>query len=726
MPKKKLDKPITELEAFFENVFVCNNKKLQPFIEILNQNPENISQQNLGTLIGVFKVNDQTEDSSYIVNYLISVIKKEYFSKTKRDPIESFEAALHKANLALSKLAEHGNVSWLGKLNAICAVIEKNNLHFSQTGNASALLLRAKGLTDISEGLAPESEPHPLKTFVNVSSGKLERDDKLILATHDIFEIFSMDEIKKSALRFSNEDFMRFLKTALGNELETAAVLVTDIKEKVIEEEVFVPARREESLNAFSQKTFTKKTGRKPAPEIKTDPKTETELQSALHKANEVTQKKTGHIYIKEDVGETVKQNGIEWNYYSSLAKDFLKDSGKKILGSLKKITATGAKQLSRQKSSLSEKIAERKKIRAREAEIFAEKKQVSILKKQPAESGISASAPSEKINTEPKIAETSELKIIPSLSRIKKISNNLSYEQKIYALLILIAIFVVPYFIVKIENNIAAKKEIAVQPAAPSRPLAQDTNVIQKNLTDVYSGNNIFSTIDLNGKIFIITRSAVIDPTTNKTFSIPGNFGDIKVATGMDSLNLIFLMNGGGKLISFSPIPDSFQDNSIALPANANIAAAETFLTYLYLFDSQNNQIYRYPRVAGGFGGKFNWLKDQTSLAGLKGVSVNENIFLADGKTVSKLFRGKKQSFTISSTATPIVLDNIFVDQDSGNLYILDKANSRVVKTDNNGSIIAQYYNPEIANANNLTIDEKSGNIYLTGNDFVKAIGMK
>ena len=87
MTKKRSETKIIEIEPEFDSVLVCNNRQLRPFIEILVQEPENISNQNLGTLIGVFEVTDNSEDSSYIVNYLDSVIKKEYFSKPKRGPV---------------------------------------------------------------------------------------------------------------------------------------------------------------------------------------------------------------------------------------------------------------------------------------------------------------------------------------------------------------------------------------------------------------------------------------------------------------------------------------------------------------------------------------------------------------------------------------------------------------------------------------------------------------
>ncbi len=259
MSKKKLEKRITILDPSFKEILVCNNKKLRPFIEVFVAEPENINQQRLGTLMGVFEISDEAEDSSYVANYLISVIKKEYFINPKRAPIESFEAALHKANLALSKLAEHESVHWIGHLNAIVAVVEKNNLHLSQAGATSAFLLRSKSFTDISEGLASSDlEPHPLKTFTNVSSGRLEHEDKLLIATRSIFDIFSFEEIKKSALRFNDEELVQFFKTALGNELEKAAVLIMHMREKE-EAPVIIPARKISPVNAFSAKAFRKK-----------------------------------------------------------------------------------------------------------------------------------------------------------------------------------------------------------------------------------------------------------------------------------------------------------------------------------------------------------------------------------------------------------------------------------------------------------------------------------
>lgn len=312
MPKKQSEKNISNLEASFRDILVCENESLKPFIEIFVQEPENVSEASLGTLAGIFEIMDDSEDSSYVVNYLISVIKKEYYSKTKRGAVESLEAALHKTNLALAKLAEHGSVGWLGNINAVIGVIEKNNIHLSQTGSAKALLLRGKTLMNITEGSEKIETPNPLKTFTDVLSGRLEEEDRLILTTESMFEIFSFEEIKRSAIKFSPEEFFRFLRTALVNELSRAAVLVANVAQQK-ENEAAQEAKKPVKLNAFSQQAFARPAVKKPAI-VKDNPdqsglslKNEeeslvSEIEEELEKESaEFVDKKTGHIYIKED-----------------------------------------------------------------------------------------------------------------------------------------------------------------------------------------------------------------------------------------------------------------------------------------------------------------------------------------------------------------------------------------------------------------------------------------
>ena len=106
--------------------------------------------------------------------------------------------------------------------------------------------------------------------------------------------------------------------------------------------------------------------------------------------------------------------------------------------------------------------------------------------------------------------------------------------------------------------------------------------------------------------------------------------------------------------------------------------------------------------------------------------MTINENIFLADGKNVIKLFRGKKQDFSVEESATPIVPFKVYAPENSTGLYVLDKDNSRIVKLDDQGKIIFQYYNSEISSADDFSIDEKSNTAYFSTSQSVKSFKME
>lgn len=313
MPEKKLpekNKPLPELRPSVTEILVANGRAFQPFIRTFRYTGENVTKQNLGTLLGVFEIDDQSEDSAYIVNFLASVAKKEYFNNPRRGAIESFEAALHKINLALAELVKHGNVTWLGKFHGALGVLEKNNLHFSVSGHAAILLLRGGTIADISEGLASdESHIHPIKTFVEVSSGRLSAEDQILLSSPELPALFSLEELNRHATRMGNDGFTQFLKTALVNELDMAGLMVVDVIEGPTHEEEQRIERKSTPKppirvsNVFSQSAFTEK---KPdeAPSIK-----ETLIEKQREKEEEYIDSKTGHIYVQGDTPEVSTQH---------------------------------------------------------------------------------------------------------------------------------------------------------------------------------------------------------------------------------------------------------------------------------------------------------------------------------------------------------------------------------------------------------------------------------
>ncbi|PIR73779.1 MAG: hypothetical protein COU40_00715 [Candidatus Moranbacteria bacterium CG10_big_fil_rev_8_21_14_0_10_35_21] len=706
MPHKKPDKRIPFLEPTFGDILVCNDNRWKPNIEIFVQSPENVIQGNLGTIFGIFEVNDDQKNSSYIANYLISVIKKEYFSRPKRGSIESFESALHKANLALSVLAEHGDVNWIGKLNGLIAVIEKNNIHLSQAGTASAFLFRKNFLTDISEGLSSEeSAPNPLKTFTNISSGRIEDLDRIFITTEGTFTVFSHEEIKKNFQRFSYDALMQFLKTALGNELEKNASILIEIraKEKI---EFSAPEKSAEPVNAFSQNSFIKN---------KNQPEVSSELKEEIAKSKEeFTSKKTGHIYIKGNELPLTEENFLQV-YFSEMKNSFLLNLKKNIKRAKAYILSTFSMDF----------LKKNNPPKKSEAQIL-ETKQTPLLNTKAITSFFSELfIKIKKINLKEILSRVKIPNFLPSFSRFKKIASTLDYTQKIYALLVVLLIFFSPILFKKVGifwQNQKDKSNPATEEA--TIPLEQDASVLRLGTGEnIYQKEGLMGIVFLDKNPYFISRDSIYDFAQKEEIKLPDNVGEIITFSPMEDLRLIFIINQEFKTFAFSPTTKKFQENSLSVPENLEIVSSRSYLTYLYLLDKKNNQIYRYPRAEGGFGEKIDWIKDASNLESAMDIAINKDIYIAKNDGVLKYFRGKVQEFSLESSATPIIPYKIYVRLDSENIYVFDKENARIIKFDGSGKIIRQFYSEEIRKAENFSVDEEKNIIYITNSESALAI---
>lgn len=759
-----------QMEKIIFPILAVNNK-LKPYIEVFNYQPENITQQPLGILAGFFEIREYTEDSAYIVNFLNSVAKKEYYLNPKRSVPESFDCALHKINIALSEVAKHGNVNWLGKLDSAICAFEKNSIHFTVTGNAQIFLWRKGILTNIAEDLSSEIiDPHPLKTFTNVSSGRLEKNDRVIITSGDILNILSPSDIQKNIARFDNDKFCQFLKTAISNELDVAGAIVVDIKEpeKIKKKAILKIQTKKEPVNVFSGESFIKKENKATAA-IKTNNKKESLLKDNVTDDKEYTDEKTGHIYIQ---GEENKEDEISLiSEKIQIIKDILSDVVYSIkIFILKQISNVWKKikfvfsiiknykyseKLSSLKSSVNKRytrddITDKAVIRKVTAEkkypesqlVNNDKDETSFsmvenyhsivfkiklwFKKYRVRSSTKKSSPIEKTYSSEKI------KITPSIEKIKQLFSRFSIRHRIYAVGLICIIIVTPFVFSKITSNQEKIETIQqteiIQELTEEEIYSEEINIsFIKQIEKISSIENGVAIFSLEDSLFTVTDKNVIslEAKENNEFAWPEEYGEGIAATYMADLGKIFIATNNRSVISFSPVSKKFEDNTISLPDNINIELLSTYLTYLYIADRSSNEIYRYPRAEGGFGEKSNWLRQNIDLSNATSMSIDENLYISFGNSLEKYFQGKKEAFTVTNTKTPISFDIVYTNIDLSNIYILDKLNSRIVVIGKDGSIIAQYHNDSIKSSIGFSVDERSDKAFILTEDEVDSLSL-
>lgn len=769
--KRKKAQKRNDINIRTSDIFVVNAQKYRPYIESFMETPTNFTKQKMGTLLGFFYISDFSQESANIVNYLTSTVKKEYFVNQRRSITESFESALHHVNCALAEVAKEGNVGWLGKIDAALCVIDHQMIHFSVAGEARILLIRDGMITDISEGLASqEALEHPLKTFADIASGKLMEDDKVIIATPELFSLFSMEELEKYAARFSHKKFIQFLNTALVNKCDVAGTFVFDVCQKeapsapIIQKKEEKPQEKEGEIgNVFGSTDFK---DQQTVTAGHTDAHTPKEVSGVTPKPHtddtedgDYVDKTTGHIYIH---GEDDGVDSTPLTPVMSRIQDFYEDTKhvtKKTSRNAYASTKTTFKDTCHAVTKRSSLLL--KKRSSLLATKFSKKEKILTSTQEEREPKEPLLSPSHAPFNEPSITFFARIKraflhifllikrtfgqiadvihnlfnkdsIAPTSSasshhtpKISRIYHNLSSKQKYTALVIVIVIVITPLLIHKI-SNLFQKEEIEVATEEVSEESI--TEISQSTFDQTIDDGSVLFTKEgllnihiINDIILTTTDAAVtlLEDGKQTDFTLPDDAGEIQNTTIMSDLNLLFIQTDAKKLYAFSPVDRKFTLNSVTLPEK--VSDIETYSTYLYVADTDSKQIYRYPRITDGFGDRSTWLKEGTDVdfENFVDMAVNENLYIATNAQLNSYARGAKDDTNFNTNAANITyLSSV---QDAEYLYILDTENARLLQITKEGEMKKDWIHPDFANAQSFSIDEKDNKVFFTINNEVK-----
>jgi hypothetical protein len=162
--------------------------------------PESPEQEALGTLYIIGELVDAVSRDKNILKKLSEIIRNEYFFSPERSPEIALKESLKKGNSYLQKLSDQGNVRWLGKLNIAVLSVDNFTINFSKAGRIKMILLRGGEYLDVSENLEFQGSLNSssIKVFSNAASGRLSREDKIVVLTQGIdgfFEGFLAEKI---------------------------------------------------------------------------------------------------------------------------------------------------------------------------------------------------------------------------------------------------------------------------------------------------------------------------------------------------------------------------------------------------------------------------------------------------------------------------------------------------------------------------------------------------
>ena len=743
------------LEAKVTDVLVVENGALQPYIKIFHYLPENVAHESLGMLLGVFEIGDRSESSAYIVNFLASVAKKEYFSQTKRGIPESLEATLHKINRALAELVKQGNTEWLGTLQGAVCVVNQGTLHFSVTGAGHVILIRNEFLSVVSEGLSPEEAfEHPLKTFAEISSGRLQDGDTIIISTPEIFDILTPADIERASKHFPRERLSQFLRTAMVNQLPLAGAFVVSTetvsvtpKVRIVEQES-LPEK--DISNVFSQSTFHGRTTKNPVPQ---------DIEPEAPASADYTDSQTGHIYVQGEVSEASTQRSEHLEHWQMRLDDLsfaLRRLGKSFWYNLRSL-AFSLKGYVR--ASLSAGIstlrhsAKQMKYRATKQTgniqpihtrtTLPETASETIPDRLPSTTPARTKKPAPRAHTGTMTGSLWKIKLqeiirtaihtaLPLLKRIgvilrtsavvlwsqsSRISHSLwkryralNRRKQLTTLGVLaFVLFSGIWYLSHRPAGVPTRPAVTARPAVPTQPVVTESHLETTQPTTISQQSGIVNVFALDATVIATTASAIItiQNGTPQSYPIPAADGQIRKAALISSLRTVFLLTDNGKLLSFTPANHAFAENTITISSPKDIVALSGYLSYLYTFNPSKNEILRYPRTDGGFGTPVSWLKETTSLGSATSIATDSRLLVTAGTHLLAFSRGKTDpTVTFENSTTPINYTQAAVHPDTGAIYVLDANYGRVIAYDTNGQIQKQYASPQLKQATGFALD--------------------
>lgn len=157
--------------------------------------PDNADAE-LGTLFALVEITRPWYPNAQIGQTIINTLKREYYRGKSTSDLENFEQALKKVNETLGRITETGETDWIGHLSSVIALRVDKQIHLSSAGNARGYLLRSGNLAEVTEPSVRAEEPHPLATFSSIVSGEIDTGDVVLLTSPGLIEQFDKNTLK--------------------------------------------------------------------------------------------------------------------------------------------------------------------------------------------------------------------------------------------------------------------------------------------------------------------------------------------------------------------------------------------------------------------------------------------------------------------------------------------------------------------------------------------------
>ena len=673
-----------------------------------------------GQLFIILELPKNKIDQQSLIDKITKRATKTFAGTDQIDPELILEDILQEMNQLLPELSSVKIRSWLNNLDLVIGIIYRNQVFLAGIGNINALLIHHNQLTPILDKV---TNVDSAKIFADIISGSLDEGDALVISANALFDYVSQEKIRRLVKKYTptaaerqlNDlletvpDFVSFnaiiVKNPSPNDLDrTASSEAVNVVVKTEKADSETSKSEEEIIEAVAtqKESSSKHKKSKKSRGVKTklvlDPKGFQNIKTwrKLQWFGLAAKRFFGIIKkIFTTLWQTIKNVFLFLfsGKYRAEKEDTILQSSKKAVGH----KVSWFSQLNWQKKLalaglivvilifiqslvfLTQNRADKKKHRVYQETI----QEINLTLDE-----VHASL----IYNDEKRAE--EL-----LLSIQTLLNNLQIDSEQQA------------------------EEIATVQEQTARLLNKVRHInyvaAPLELFDLSTLNNPKQIVQKEGEFYILDQDNLYlleeeAPQSLTTFSNGKTLADWpaknKLILSNDQEYVIFNLDNNQI--------ESFSFNQSA--GNSSVQDMSIYRNNLYVLDSVNSKIFKYPERGNSFSNGIIWLKEELDLTQAYSLTVDGDIYIiSNNGQITKLRKGERDTFNYHQPHPAIgsqAIIKTFADSDY--LYIIDPDNQRVIILDKEGSIKDQYTSPKFDNLIDLAIDQDEKAIYLLNNN--------
>ncbi|NCQ54563.1 hypothetical protein CO057_02000 [Candidatus Uhrbacteria bacterium CG_4_9_14_0_2_um_filter_41_50] len=222
---------------------------------------------------------------------------------------------------------------------------------------------------------------------------------------------------------------------------------------------------------------------------------------------------------------------------------------------------------------------------------------------------------------------------------------------------------------------------------------------------------NGVIYCLTANGGIFRVNE---LDKNFSSEESAKGSIGEVVMSANKNN-DLVFI--DSNKVLGLADIQNKTLNPIVS--GTGTLSSIEDLLIYndnLYVLSAKDEQVVKMRPRGDGYEGGTNWISSLNSnLDDARSFTIDGDVFVLLSNKIIKFSSGIEQTFTFDNVE-PAITDaiDIWTDVKSEHIYILDRAEGRVIVYDKNGKLIAQYMNDELKNGINLIVREDNKTIVI------------